>query len=377
MTASSLLRLDTGLAHSSPFYFGDGIAGQLAAHLAPLEADRCFLVSCPSLLRAFGGPLLDALRDGGIAVETAEIPGTEAGKTWDTLSALCETLVEQGVTRDSVLLALGGGVVGNVVGLAAGLLYRGLRYVEIPTTTMAQTDGTLSNKQAINGRAGKNMYGLYHAPAFIWADASYPRSEPDRQIRSGVVEGLKNRLITGQGSEEFDALLAHGFAGLRANLPQVLLTLIRSKLPILRRDPTEKGYAVILEYGHTFGHAVEFLSRGRLHHGEAVAIGMCIAAELAHREGLLSGEAVALHHRLLGERLGTLTALPEDIAVDDIFAIMLRDNKRNRKGLRYVLLEDIGRVANPDGDYMTAVPADRVMAVLRDFPRLSLRDLAA
>jgi 3-dehydroquinate synthetase len=262
-----------------------------------------------------------------------------------------------------VLIALGGGAVGNLAGLAAGLLYRGVRFVQVPTTVTAQTDSTLSNKQGINGARGKNQFGMYHAPLFIWGDAAYPRHEPVRQQKSGIVEGIKNVLISRDSVEPAEQMLEMWRRdGCSAEL---LKWLIDSKLPIIRRDPTERGYAMVLEYGHTFGHAIEWLAGGRLLHGEAVSIGMCLAAEVSGALGLMPEALRRDHYRLLGEMLGTPTKLPDSVEPEVVYETMLGDNKRTGKGLRFLLLEKCGRVFNPQGDYMAAVEREVVMAQLR------------
>jgi 3-dehydroquinate synthetase len=367
MQRQQVLRFDTPLTVSSPYYFGDGIAEQFPGCLKEYEFDRCFLVTSEKLLQLLGEPLLRALRQAGVPCVPVLVPESEAQKSWGTLSGLCEELVARGATRDSILLALGGGVIGNVVGLAAALLYRGVRFVEVPTTVLAQTDSTLSNKQAINGSRGKNQFGVYHAPLFIWADAAYPRSEPERQQRSGIVEGVKNVLIAQEGPDALAHLLEAWRSGDRH--PELLLRLIESKLAILREDPTERGRCVILEYGHTFGHAVEWLAGGKLFHGEAVSIGMCLAAELSHALGLQPESLLRDHYHLLGELLGAPTRLPEDIRAEALYETMLADNKRSGKGLRYLLLRDWGEFVNPDGDYMVSVPREDVLAMLRRVTR--------
>lgn len=143
--------------------------------------------------------------------------------------------------------------------------------------------------------------------------------------------------------------------------------LILSKLPILRRDPSEKGYGIILEYGHTFGHGLEVLLAGRLQHGEAVAYGMRIAARLAHRLGMIDDALVALHDQLIAQRLGFDAPWPQPVRADDLLAAMASDNKKKGRELRYVLLEALGRCANPDGDWMVKVDDRLVREVLETF----------
>jgi 3-dehydroquinate synthase len=360
-----ITQLETSLAISSPYYFGCGIAAEFPRHLLQHNFDHCYLVSSRKLMQLFGNEILEYVQRAGIRCATVLAEDTEQYKTWDTLKALCEELIVRGASKDSILLALGGGMVGNVAGLAAALTFRGIRFVHIPTTLTAQTDRTLSNKQAINGSRGKNQFGVYHAPIFVWADAQYPRDEPIRQQQSGIVEGIKNVLISQDSTAAADHML--DLWKDRARWPDLVMELIQSKLRIIRKDPGEKHYAMILEYGHTFGHAIEWLSRGKLLHGEAISVGMCLAAELSHSLGYMSESLLREHYRLLGERLGTPTKLPEWLEPQDVFDAMRTDNKRTGKGVRFLLLRGCGQFLNEDSDYMTAVDPERVLDCLRRY----------
>lgn len=363
MQRGETIRFDTPLTANSPFYLGVGIADRFAEHLTAHAFDRCFLVTSPKLFDAFGRELLSHLTDARVRCDALMVGEGEAHKGWDALSSLCEQLVSRGATKDSIVIAFGGGAVGNLVGLASALVFRGIRFVEVPTTVMAQTDSTLSNKQAINGQRGKNHFGVYHAPLFIWADAAYPRSEPARQQRAGVVEGIKNVLISRPATADAEPILEAWQSG---DVPTLIHRLIQSKLPILRNDPTERASAVILEYGHTFGHSIEFLSRGSLFHGEAISIGMCLAARLSHRLGHMDERLLAEHERLLGQRLGAPVRLPETITPEALYEAMCADNKRSGKGLNFLLLRACGQfVCDNDGEPMVRVERDVVMDVLR------------
>lgn len=355
-------QIDLPLSTSSPYYLGDEIADQFPPRLRQHDFDRCFLVTGRKLWELFGESLFRNLRNSGIRCTPLLIPDSERFKDWRTLRSLCNRLVARKATKDSLLIALGGGMIGNVVGMAAALTYRGIRYVEVPTTIMAQTDSTLSNKQAINGPHGKNHFGVYHAPLFIWADTAYARLEPERQKRSGIVEGIKNVFISQDGPAGIDSLLETWRT--EGCSPSLVRLLIESKLAILDRDPTERGSAIVLEYGHTFGHAIEWLASGSLFHGEAVSIGMCLAAELSHALGFLPAEVLRDHKRFLGDELGVPTRLPAAIAPETLYRTMRSDNKRTRRGLRYLLLQGYGRFVNPHGDFMIAVEKDRVIRTL-------------
>jgi 3-dehydroquinate synthetase len=370
MGNESVLELNTGLKPASPIYFGEGIAGALPHHLARHCIDRCFLVTSRRLMELHGTDLKRHIDRARVACSIVLIEESEANKGWHTLRSLCERLTRLRATKDSAVVSLGGGVVGNIAGLAAAMTYRGIRFVEVPTTVMAMTDGCLSNKQAINGRCGKNHFGVYHAPLFIWADALYPQTEPPRQQRSGVVEGVKNVLIAEGSPDRAEQMIA--LFRRPGSLADLLLLLIGSKLPILARDPTERSYGVVLEYGHTFGHAIEWLARGALYHGEAVAIGMCAAAELSHDLGYASRGFVDDHYRLLGHALGTATKLPEGLTAARLYQTMLHDNKKTGRGIRYVLLRGCGRPVDPDGDFTISVAERDVLGTLAQLERSPL-----
>jgi len=361
-----VIELEVDLGQPCPYYLGDNIVNYFPEYLRRFPHDKVVVVSSRIPNELFGDALFQALDSQGASVIRLVIDDRESSKNWRTLSSLCEALIEAGVTRDSILVALGGGVVGNVVGLAAGLVFRGIRYVEVPTTLMAQTDSVLSRKQAINGSTGKNQFGLYHTPLFIWSDVAYSRREPVRQTRSAVVEGIKNGLVNSpEWLDELIGILQAGIDNVYQNFEQFTLRLVQSKLSILERDPNEKKEAIILEYGHTFGHAIEWLSRGSIYHGEAVSIGMCTAAHLSLEMGLMEKDVLELHYYVLQELLGAPVRVPEELTPAQICNAMLSDNKRTSTGLSCLLLEKPGRLYRPNGSYLTKVSPEQVRQALQ------------
>jgi 3-dehydroquinate synthase len=256
-----------------------------------------------------------------------------------------------------LIIAFGGGSVGNLVGLAAAMSFRGIRYVEVPTSFTHMTDGVLSNKQAINGRMGKNHFGVYYAPVLIWADARYLATEPIRSKKAGIAEAIKNALISQPELVGYFRKMLRSDCGYGPEeLSELALTTILSKLEILRRDPSEKHYALVLEYGHTFGHAIEWLSRGELLHGECVAVGMKMVAHLANEQKLISNQVLDLHYELFDKCLGLVPALPPHIDARSVLATMTRDNKKTGDSFRFVLLDRLGSCGNEEGDYLVTIP---------------------
>ena len=359
--------LQTCLACPSPLFLGHAIADQLLPALADHDCDALFLFSEPQVFAQHGQALLDRLQEQHRC--SLQLVGTgDSCKRFACLEEVLEGLIAAGASKRSILIAFGGGAVGNLVGMAAALLFRGVRYIEIPTTMTGQTDSVLSNKQAINGRSGKNLFGTYHAPLFIWADTAYLASEPLASCRSGIIEGIKNGFIADPPFlDELEQVLEPQHRYSPAERHALVRRLILSKLPILRRDPSEKGYGIILEYGHTFGHGLEVLLQGAMPHGEAVGYGMRIAARLARRLDLIDSALVARHEALIVERLGFAAPWPRQVSAADLIEAMTTDNKKKGRELRYVLLEAVGRCVNPDGDWMMTVSDGLVQEVLEGF----------
>lgn len=321
------------------------------------------------LLDLYGAELQKSFPENNLNVTVITIEDTEETKTFKTLEHLCETLVGQNVSKASLVIGFGGGCLTNIVGLASAMIFRGIRYVEIPTTLMGVTDSSLSNKQAVNGRHGKNQFGVYYGPVFLFGDTQFLMSEPVGGKKSAIVEGIKNGWISDPSLVDyFEAKLQTDLKDYtEQDITELSLKIILSKLEILKADPTEKKLGMILEYGHTFGHAMEFITKGAITHGMAVAKGMCIAAELGNRLGYISREVVDRHYRIFGETLGLDLNIPANVSVEEMLHVMVSDNKKTLGGTKFVLLERVGKCLNPDGDYQVKVPAEIVKAILDEY----------
>ncbi|MCX5982105.1 2-deoxy-scyllo-inosose synthase [Anabaena sp. 54] len=360
-----VITLSTHLEKPSPFYFGYGIHQSFLSELEKYSFDKIFFFTEPHLFESYGKELYDQI-SAKYPCSVEFVPAGEKCKYFPVLEETCEKLIAKGASKKSILLAFGGGTVGNVVGLAAGLIYRGIRFVEIPTSMTGQTDSTLSNKQAVNGGTGKNHFGLYHAPLFIWADTKYLKTEPPFSRRSGIIEGIKNGFISDENFLEYlEQSLNPELDFTDAKLTEIAYKIILSKLPILQQDPSEKGYAITLEYGHTFGHGIEWLEK--ISHGEAVSYGMKIASHLGKELGLISQKDVERHYYVIEKKLGFNNPFPETITTEKLMDAMIADNKKTGAALRFVLLEGIGQCYNPEGDFLVTVDKELVIKVVEDF----------
>ena len=343
LTADGVRTWISPLTGEMPIHFGAGAIDRLPALLLGLNPDRVFIISDQRVFHMHGASLLQSLAP-HFAPEILLIAEGEGEKKMANLEFLCEQLFERGVTKSSVVVNFGGGVVLNIGGLAASLVYRGIRFVQAPTTLMAQSDVIVSNKQGINFAGGKNRLGVFSTPVAALADIRYVASELVRQLRTAAVEYCKNAILL--GGRHYDEAL--DFFSVRevfseAQLVRLLENSLAQKFEIARLDPKERGLGLMLEYGHTVGHALEWLSQGRLLHGEAVYHGMNVAGQLAHHMGIMP-MAELKKQSLLLSRLRGIPPIPNDISVGQILASVQRDNKKVAKGMAFILMKAVGQV---------------------------------
>ena len=270
-------------------------------------------------------------------------PG-EQEKTLARFSELIQALADLGASRDATVIALGGGVVGDLSGFAAACWMRGVRFVQLPTTLLAMVDSSVGGKTAVDLPGGKNLVGAFHQPSAVIADTSTLDTLPERELRAGLAEVLKSGAI---GDEPFLAWIEANAAALLARDPQALEQAIAVSVAhtagVVARDETEQGERMLLNFGHTFGHAIETEEGyGGLLHGEAVALGMLLAARLSARLGLASDADATRLQRLL-EALGLPTQLPPGLTPESLVARMRLDKKAVSGRLRLILWRGPGR----------------------------------
>lgn len=276
------------------------------------------------------------------------VPSNESAKNLETINRLADQAIAAGISRASVVVALGGGVAGNIAGLLAALLFRGIRLVHLPTTLLGMSDSTLSLKQAVNSRYGKNHLGTFHAPVLVWNQLDFLATLPADETRSALCELIKNVLaIIPDRYDEVARWLRPDADYPPTRLASFIELCVDAKTKVMTGDQHEKGDALVLEYGHTIGHAAELLSGGQLRHGFAVGLGMLAAARISHQLGYLSQSDVEAHLELL-ELNGAPTTMMPELNTENILELCRHDNKRGyvkaRTGqLDLVLLEKLGR----------------------------------
>jgi 3-dehydroquinate synthase len=337
--------------------------GALARTLAP--AHRYALITDSNV-----GPLyakkLAAQLDSD-AVDILTIPAGESNKTRDVWGRVTDELLAKGYGRDSAVIALGGGVVGDLAGFVAATFMRGIPVVQVPTTLLAMIDASIGGKTAVDTPAGKNLVGAFHWPAAVLIDPQVLVTLPLRELRAGFAEALKHGVIA---DEPYLNDVASGASGLlSADGPKgdsMLSLIVRSveiKADIVSRDEREEGLRQVLNFGHTIGHAVELVSGYSLLHGEAVAIGMALESELAEQIGLAqTGTAARVSSAL--QSAGLPTALPSGSDGDAVIEAMRSDKKGRSGKTRFALPLRIGAMAGADTGWTVSVSDDQLREVL-------------
>ncbi|HRP97759.1 MAG TPA: 3-dehydroquinate synthase [Rhodocyclaceae bacterium] len=327
---------------SYPIHIGRALLDDAALILPFLKRPRVAIVTNDVVGPLYLERLAATLRVHDVQVDTVVLPDGEAHKDWQTLNLIFDALLAGRVERSTTLIALGGGVVGDMGGFAAACYQRGMPFIQVPTTLLAQVDSSVGGKTAINHPLGKNMIGAFYQPRLVLADITTLDTLPDRELSAGLAEVIKYGLIRDAG---FFAWLEANIEALRARDADALAHAIErscaNKAEVVAADETEQGERALLNLGHTFGHAIEAgLGYGEWLHGEAVAAGTMMAAELSRRLGWLVAADVA-RIEALHARAGLPVRGPA-LAVSRYLDLMASDKKVDAGRLRLVLLRAIG-----------------------------------
>ncbi|MFI1240351.1 2-deoxy-scyllo-inosose synthase [Nocardia salmonicida] len=357
-----------------PYYFGSDCVDDIAEHLVRMDADRFIIVTDDIVMELYGESVLAAISEIAPITLLTHSPGEEM-KRLSCLAEHIEQALADGVTRKSIVVSFGGGVPGNLAGLMASLIFRGIRLVHIPTTTIAAMDSVLSLKQAINSGVGKNHIGAYYAPQSVLVDVDMFGSLPDKELRSGLCEMAKNCLaIAPQSIDGLRRALLDGQLSSPSTLAWLLKESVAAKSSVTIGDTYERGSGLVLEYGHTVGHAIELLDHRRqgaagLSHGESIALGMLVAANISNARGLLSDAELVIHENLI-DALGVSAQALECFSVEDIVNVVRDDNKRgylpSAPGTTpFVLLEKLGSPVMSAGLPLVPVSFEEIRAGIR------------
>lgn len=359
LTSRSIAAAPAEVAADADRPFSDRPFADAVAAVAP-DAVHAVVIADENVQTVIASGLAGQLSAARLRVTSLTVPPGETTKSVAHYERLCNDLVDGGTDRRSLIVAIGGGVVGDLAGFVAATFTRGLRLIQVPTTLLAMVDSSVGGKTGINLPGGKNLVGAFWQPELVWINTSFVDSLPDREFRSGLAEVVKYGVI--EDAAFFDWLAAH-VEDLRARQPVALRTAIenscRSKARVVADDERETtGRRAILNYGHTFAHAIESTAGyGHFLHGEAVAIGMQMAAKLAVHLGRCDPELLARQTRLL-----IAAGLPidwPDADAEAMLPVMARDKKVSHGKLRFVLPTRIGHV-----ELVSDVPEDAVRTAI-------------
>ncbi len=340
------LRIDLG-DRSYDILIGRGLLPRLVEFL-PERPRRAVIVTNPEINRLYGGPVRQSLESTGIEWGCVEIPEGEAHKTLEDANRVYDYLLEGQYDRKTLLIALGGGVIGDLTGFVAATYQRGVPYVQVPTTLLSQVDSSVGGKTAVNHPAGKNMIGAFYQPRAVVADLDTLNSLSPDEFRCGLAEIIKYGVIE---DPELFAYLEDHVDDIQKLETKCLAHIIQKscaiKARVVEKDEHESNYRMVLNFGHTLGHAVEALTHySQFKHGEAVAIGMVFAAQLSQHMGLCNAAIQDRIARLIS-LFGLPTRLPPFESADYI-ASMHRDKKAHGNHIRFIVVRQIGKIEIAD-----------------------------
>ena len=350
------------------------IGGALLGDLAGLLARHCPAARYAVITDSHVGPLygeatMSRLRAAGLAAERFEFPAGEWNKTRHVWSSLCDQMLAARFGRDCAVIALGGGVVGDLAGFVAATYLRGVPYVQVPTTLLAMIDSSIGGKTGVDVPAGKNLLGAFHQPRLVVVDRDVLASLPRAQLVAGMAEAVKHGVIADADYFAFlEAAHERALARDPAAIDRLITRSIEIKAEVVAADEREIGRRAILNFGHTVGHAVEAATQYTLLHGEAVAIGMAYEARLA--EALtLAAPGTARRIRALLERVGLPLERPAGAGIDDLMLAMRLDKKARAATVRFALPQTVGAMSGDDEKGWTvAAPEQLLRDVLSDVP---------
>lgn len=359
-----MVQVDVALKERAyPIYIGSGILQNLQKFCPVVNGDRVMIVSNPTVAKHYLATVENSLRAIGCQVDSVLIADGEQYKNLDSLNQIFSALLEKNHNRDSTIIALGGGVIGDLAGYAAASYQRGVRFIQIPTTLLAQVDSSVGGKTGVNHALGKNMIGAFYQPAAVIIDTDTLKTLPKREVSAGLAEVIKYGAIL--DLPFFEWLEAHidELVGLDSDtLIYCIQRCCQLKADVVARDEKEKGDRALLNFGHTFGHAIEaYLGYGMWLHGEAIAVGMLEAAALSQMLGDLSESDVARLEKLIA-RANLPTISPDMMQPNDYLPYMWRDKKVLGGQLRLILLKALGNA------YVTAQATEpQVLAAIARF----------
>ncbi|TWG83475.1 3-dehydroquinate synthase [Cupriavidus gilardii J11] len=352
------LEVDLG-ARSYPIHIGTGLLDRADLLSPHIRGTHAVIVTNETVGPLYAARVEAVLATLGKTFRTVVLPDGESFKHWQTLNLIFDALLASGADRKTTLIALGGGVVGDMTGFAAACFMRGVPFVQMPTTLLAQVDSSVGGKTGINHPLGKNMIGAFHQPQAVIADIGTLSTLPPRELAAGLAEVIKHGAIA---DADYFGWIEQHIGQLNACDPAQLTHAVRRsceiKAAVVAQDEREGGVRATLNFGHTFGHAIEAgMGYGEWLHGEAVGCGMVMAADLSHRLGFIDIETRSRIAQLVSAAM--LPVVAPDLGIDRYIELMKVDKKAEAGQIKFILLKKLGEA------FVTTVPDDDLRATLR------------
>lgn len=326
-----------------------------------LNASKYVVITDSNVKKLYGEKLAERLKKSGLSVNLMDFPAGEESKNWEMVKEIGQKLAKQNTNRDVIIVALGGGVVGDLAGFISSIYMRGVRYIHIPTTLLAQIDSSVGGKTAVNIPEGKNLLGTFHQPQVVVIDPDVLNTLQLREIQNGLAEIIKYAVT--QDKNLFEYLKKNIEKADKSFYEFIIPKSVEIKANIISQDEKEKELRKILNYGHTVGHAVEILSEYKIPHGQAVAIGMVYEAKIANYLGILSNEDLQKQNDLIKKaKLNYEFKFDIDRAIE----IMERDKKSRAKELYFILPSEIGKIKEEKSQVAFPVETEIVRECLSD-----------
>ena len=330
---------------SYPIYIGSGLLDRLHAFVSPLAPTSITIVTNEVVAPLYAERARSALAGVAAATAVVQLPDGERHKQWPSVAHVLDSMVQARVDRRGVILALGGGVVGDIAGFAASIYMRGVRHVQVPTTLLSQVDSSVGGKTGINHSGGKNLIGAFHQPSAVVSDTDTLKTLPARELSAGLAEVLKHGLVADAGYfERIVAALDSLRAGDGVALAEAIAGSCEIKASIVARDEKEAGERALLNLGHTFGHAIEAMTGySRWLHGEAVGCGLVLVAQLSHAVGSLT--ASDAHRIRAAVASAGLPTRIEGLSASGAIETMRGDKKTDAGQTRFIVIDRIGKAS--------------------------------
>ena len=353
------LNIDLG-KRSYDILLGSGLLGKLGESLSQIvKPSHIVLITHPSLFQIYGDKVLSGFKDQGWTADLIEVEEGETSKTLGQAEKIFDRLLDLKCDRKSVLIALGGGVIGDLVGFVAATFQRGIPFVQVPTTLLSQVDSSVGGKTAVNHPKGKNMIGAFYQPCLVLTDLDTLKTLPQKEFRAGLAEIIKYGVISDVGLFEYLEKNVKKILQLdKKCLEYIIKTSCSIKAEVVEKDERENHYRMILNFGHTLGHAIEALTHySKFIHGEAVAIGMVYAAKLSQKLGKCQ-EGIPRRLDRLVRKFGLPADLP-DLNSKAIIESLYHDKKTMNHKIKFILVKEIGIVEIVDD-----IPEEKIISIL-------------